>query len=312
MSKVLCTNCNKVFDSPSETSEVITCPKCGVRISLTQAKENANKEYKKIMDAAYKYTYQMTNYNDGYLLYKKALIFREDDLSALVGMSLCLIFNQAFDDLKFKDVITLFDEHNIYLDKENTFIFLMFVKDVLRQVKYLFDQIEKRLKENDVFLNETYFEYFKNAVNDSLTLFNYFNDSFLLMDQEEFEEFKTSENDFIDNFNTYFDKLNNYKNESFNVNNVGLIKFDNTLIEEKKYGVFEKNIEDLHVILINKNFKKNATLLLILMVSLIVISLILLIVGLSVSISAISYCSLIPLGIFAIISFIFYKKNKNK
>jgi tetratricopeptide (TPR) repeat protein len=309
--KFVCPNCYKTVEVKEETDRIV-CPSCGSSFSKEIGSEMLDKRYKLLIEKAYSLTYKKMKYDSAIVYYEEALTLIDNDMTALVGLCLAKLYGQSFDDLKFQDVINVFESHDIMLDGENTFIFMNFISDVLRQVKFFYAQAEARLIHDGVFLAEEYFSYFKNGVMDIDNLLNYFANAFEICEPEEYQTFLNENPEFLNVFKEIKQKNKSFEGETFNVNGVGDVTFDG----EKK-GINVKQVafvpmEDLHLIIEDRELIRLKNIFFAVLGSLGAIALTIIIVGASLGKNGIIYYSLIPIGIAVIFFLIAYDKLKKK
>jgi hypothetical protein len=309
MKKVICPECGKIISADPEKPNVF-CSTCGVTFTYAQGKELIDKKYAQLSKYAYKLTYNSTDHQAGYDAYKSCLELRPNDLSSIIGMALNKIYGQSFDDIHFLDVIEIINSYDIVLDKENSFLYLNFVRDIENQIRYFFSTLEKRLMIDGTFLKKEYFEYYKKGVEDSITLMNFLNDSFELVDAEEFEEFKADKPSFMNNFSESLKSLEQRKDVVYNINGIGDVSFDEieTKNNIKKLDFTEP--ETLVVIVPDEKFLKMRGMFFLIFGILFVVALVLFIVGAVTKNNIVMWCGIIPVALLAISYLIFYKMTK--
>ena len=314
--KVMCPNCNKVIEVIKEEGKETTfCNACGYTFNIDDAYELLKKTYKQLHRRAYSCVYVEMNYEEGYKLYEECLKLRDNDLTAISGMCLAKLYSQTFDDLKFRDIVTTFDEYNIVLNPENTFVFLCFIQDVLQQITFFLDEVEARLlKDKLVFYKEEYFNYFKEGVLQINELLNFFNESFSLLEEDEFKSFLEQNPNFIDRFNQYKDEFEKYLTVSFDVNGIGRVKIDGEVVETKEYDIKEiPELEELRIIVPQPQVQKKVMVYGVITIVLLILAIVLIFTGFGISNYIITYIGFIPLLIaIGIVVFNNIKNGKKK
>ena len=309
MKKVICPECGKIIDSNPEKPNVF-CSKCGLTFTYAQGKELIDKKYSQLSKYAYKLTYNSTDHEAGYETYKSCLELRPNDLSSIIGMALNKIYGQSFDNIRFLDVIEIINAYDIVLDKENSFLFLNFISDMENQIRYFFSILEKRLMIDGTFLKKEYFEYYKKGVEDSISLMKFLNESFDLIDKEEFEEFKKDKPSFIFNFNESLKGLEQRKNDMYNINSIGDVQFDGTENKTNIKTIDFEEPETLVVIVPDKKFLKMRGMFFAIFGVLFIIALVLFIAGTITKNNIVMWCGVAPVALLGVAYFIFYRMTK--
>ena len=208
-------------------------------------------------------------------------------------MADCYFLGSTLDNFKGEEVINLFEEYDITLDKENSYLILNYMLEIMKYCRIYFREAERTKKDNK-FIKKEYEEWFKKNNESVSKLLEYVDSIIPLVDKEELDTFR---NDEQPQFNENFKALQ-------------------TQCEENKAKVFEclneneYELEDKRIITPNKKLNKLRKYCFIGISICAVIFLVLLITGIATKINILSYLSIIPaLGIGAIF-YIFYRKTK--
>lgn len=187
--KVICPGCGKLIDINSKTEKVY-CNECGNTFLQEQGLEILNKKYKMFQEKAYKECFHNSNYEEAIALYKESLAIKPNDFSSVIGIALCKLYGQKFDAPEFKNVITILNSYDIYLNHENTFIYLSFLNDFIKQIQVFNEEGLTRLRnENEEFLNEKYLNLYVNGMKDAYESLKELNEYIPLCSEEEKAEF---------------------------------------------------------------------------------------------------------------------------
>ena len=208
-------------------------------------------------------------------------------------MADCYFLGSTLDNFKGEEVINLFEEYDITLDRENSYLILNYMLEIMKYCRIYFREAERTKKDNK-FIKKEYEEWFKKNNESISKLLEYVDSIIPLVDKEELDTFR---NDEQPQFNENFKALQ-------------------TQCEENKTKVFEclneneYELEDKRIITPNKKLNKLRKYCFIGITICAVIFLVLLITGIATKINILSYLSIIPaLGIGAIF-YIFYRKTK--
>ena len=310
--KIICPNCRKVISvSKSSEGKNVFCSKCGINFPYESGYKLAKELYRDYQKRAYNACYNKMDYQESYNLYEECLSLVSNDLSSIVGMCLSKIYGQTFDNLEFNNVIEILNKYDIVLDSTNTYIFLEFVIYVLDQCDNFINQVENRLMyQKEIFYNNTYFSYYKEGILQIEKLLNFFNDSFSLCKKEEFDIFTQENTSFLNRFNDFLSSIETLKKSNFKVNGVGVINFENKLIENIDFNIEDIELDDLRVAIPNTDKIRTIYIFGGIIVGFLLIAAILFLVGISIKNNILLYCSLIPLAIAGIFFFVFYKKSR--
>ena len=290
--KVICPNCKEVIDVKQD-DKYGYCKHCSNQFVTSDALNLLVKQYKKINNYAKTQLFTNLNVDEAFSAYKSLLKLRPNDLNAITGMADCYFLGSTLDNFKGEEVINLFEEYDITLDKENSYLILNYMLEIMKYCRIYFREVERTKKDNK-FIKKEYEEWFKKN-NESISKLLAYVDSIIpLVDKEELDTFR---NDEQPQFNENFKALQ-------------------TQCEENKAKVFEclneneYELEDKRIITPNKKLNKLRKYCFIGISICAVIFLVLLITGIATKINILSYLSIIPaLGIGAIF-YIFYRKTK--
>ena len=290
--KVICPNCKEVIDVKQD-DKYGYCKHCSNQFVTSDALNLLVKQYKKINNYAKTQLFTNLNVDEAFSAYKSLLKLRPNDLNAITGMADCYFLGSTLDNFKGEEVINLFEEYDITLDRENSYLILNYMLEIMKYCRIYFREAERTKKDNK-FIKKEYEEWFKKN-NESISKLLAYVDSIIpLVDKEELDTFR---NDEQPQFNENFKALQ-------------------TQCEENKTKVFEclneneYELEDKRIITPNKKLNKLRKYCFIGISICAVIFLVLLITGIATKINILSYLSIIPaLGI-GVIFYIFYRKTK--
>ena len=290
--KVICPNCKEVIDVKQD-DKYGYCKHCSNQFVTSDALNLLVKQYKKINNYAKTQLFTNLNVDEAFSAYKSLLKLRPNDLNAITGMADCYFLGSTLDNFKGEEVINLFEEYDITLDKENSYLILNYMLEIMKYCRIYFREAERTKKDNK-FIKKEYEEWFKKNNESVSKLLEYVDSIIPLVDKEELDTFR---NDEQPQFNENFKALQ-------------------TQCEENKTKVFEclneneHEFEDKRIITPNKKLNKLRKYCFIGISICAVIFLVLLITGIATKINILSYLSIIPaLGIGAIF-YIFYRKTK--
>ena len=108
-----------------------------------------------------------------------------DDLSSIIGIDLATLYRQDFLNLNFDKIIPLIDQYEIYLNEENTFLFLSFMEDVIKETKRYLIEANERLFKDGKCISRIYLNNYEQSLKDIITLINYFKDAITICSEEE-------------------------------------------------------------------------------------------------------------------------------
>ena len=290
--KVICPNCKEVIDVKQD-DKYGYCKHCSNQFVTSDALNLLVKQYKKINNYAKTQLFTNLNVDEAFSAYKSLLKLRPNDLNAITGMADCYFLGSTLDNCKGEEVINLFEEYDITLDRENSYLILNYMLEIMKYCRIYFREAERTKKDNK-FIKKEYEEWFKKNNESISKLLEYVDSIIPLVDKEELDTFR---NDEQPQFNENFKALQ-------------------TQCEENKTKVFEclneneYELEDKRIITPNKKLNKLRKYCFIGISICAIIFLVLLITGIATKINILSYLSIIPaLGI-GVIFYIFYRKTK--
>lgn len=290
--KVICPNCKEVIDVKQD-DKYGYCKHCSNQFVTSDALNLLVKQYKKINNYAKTQLFTNLNVDEAFSAYKSLLKLRPNDLNAITGMADCYFLGSTLDNFKGEEVINLFEEYDITLDRENSYLILNYMLEIMKYCRIYFREAERTKKDNK-FIKKEYEEWFKKNNESISKLLEYVDSIIPLVDKEELDTFRNDEQ------------------PQFNEN----LKALQTQCEENKTKVFEcldeneNELEDKRIITPNKKLNKLRKYCFIGISICAVIFLVLLITGIATKINILSYLSIIPaLGI-GVIFYIFYRKTK--
>ena len=215
--KVICPGCGKLIDINSKTEKVY-CNECGNTFTQDQGLEILNKKYKLFQDKAYKACYHENDYKTAKEYYKESLAIKPNDFCSIVELILCDLYAQKFDAPAFNKIIPTLDSYDVYLNHENTFVYLSFLRDVIKQVEVFNEEGLTRLRnENGEFLNLNYLNYYLNGMKDALIALKELQTYIPLCSEEEKKEFIENDFDVVSKLQTTINFLEEHINKDYKV-----------------------------------------------------------------------------------------------
>ena len=88
------------------------------------------------------------NVDEAFSAYKSLLKLRPNDLNAITGMADCYFLGSTLDNFKGEEVINLFEEYDITLDKENSYLILNYMLEIMKYCRIYFREAERTKKDN--------------------------------------------------------------------------------------------------------------------------------------------------------------------
>ncbi|MDY5646415.1 MAG: hypothetical protein SPF22_05345, partial [Candidatus Onthovivens sp.] len=119
--KVICPNCKEVIDVKQD-DKYGYCKHCSNQFVTSDALNLLVKQYKKINNYAKTQLFTNLNVDEAFSAYKSLLKLRPNDLNAITGMADCYFLGSTLDNFKGEEVINLFEEYDITLDRENSYL----------------------------------------------------------------------------------------------------------------------------------------------------------------------------------------------
>lgn len=235
--KVICPGCGKLIDINSKTEKVY-CNECGNTFTQDQGLEILNKKYKLFQDKAYKACYHENDYKTAKEYYKESLAIKPNDFCSIVELILCDLYAQKFDAPAFNKIIPTLDSYDVYLNHENTFVYLSFLRDVIKQVEVFNEEGLTRLRnENGEFLNLNYLNYYLNGMKDALIALKELQTYIPLCSEEEKKEFIENDFDVVSKLQTTINFLEEHINKEYKVSEMA------SEIESLDVASFDENSE---------------------------------------------------------------------
>lgn len=182
--KVICPQCGKVIDT-NLNKDTVFCSECGSNFSFEQGKKLFVRQFGQISKAAFVYLNQKGDYDKAIELFNECLEIKNDDLSSIIGIALATLYRQDFLNLNFDKIIPLIDQYEIYLNEENTFLFLSFMEDVIKETKKYLIEANERLFKDGKCISRIYLNNYEQSLKDIITLINYFRDAITICSEEE-------------------------------------------------------------------------------------------------------------------------------
>lgn len=307
--KAICPNCNSVIDvDPNEQFSV--CKKCETKFVTKDAVNMLIKNYKSISRNAKQELFTYSNFKAAEGGYKELLKLKPNDLGAITGLADCIFLSSTLDEVKYKDVIALFDSFDIFLNTENTYLFLNYLLEVFKYIRIYFREVPRTQKDK-VFISKKYYDIYVKAVKDIEDLLDYFKEILKLVDEEEYKDFTTNvSTDFEDQFKYVYKLIIDAKDINYSINHVGIVDFDGNHKNGEVVNFDEEALEDNRIFIPDTSFMKERKRTLIIAGVLFGISLLMLILGLSLKVNVLSWLAIIPLALMLAVLIIFIKRNK--
>lgn len=295
--KVICPGCGKLIDINSKTDKVY-CNECGNTFTQDQGLEILNKKYKLFQDKGYKACYHENDYQKAIEYYKESLAIKPNDFCSIVELILCDLYAQKFDVPAFNKIISTLDSYDVYLNHENTFIYLSFLRDVIKQVEVFNEEGLARLRnENGEFLSEKYLNYYLNGMNDALAALKELKTYIPLCSEEEKEEYIETDFDVISKLDTTINFLEKH------------------IAKDYKVSETSSEIETLDVIAFDENNEKRMKFIYIAGGTIIVLLIICIILVATIGEMTnylIALTFILPVGLYAVSKYYYSKKFEKK
>ena len=294
--KVICPGCGKLIDINSKTEKVY-CNECGNTFTQDQGLEILNKKYKLFQDKAYKACYHENDYKTAREYYKESLAIKPNDFCSIVELILCDLYAQKFDAPAFNKIIPTLDSYDVYLNHENTFVYLSFLRDVIKQVEVFNEEGLTRLRnENGEFLNLNYLNYYLNGMKDALIASKELQTYIPLCSEEEKKEFIENDFDVVSKLQTTINFLEEHINKEYKVSEMA------------------SEIESLDVVSFDENNEKRMKFIYVtggIIIALLIICVILVATIGEMTNYLIALTFVLPLGLYAAAKY-YYSKNFEK
>ncbi len=311
--KIICPNCNEIIEINEEEETSCSCPNCKMKFPVIEGKKAYESTFQLLKNRGHK-SYLKFNFEEAQEYYLEALNLKEDDLDTICKYSLNLLYTSRFDDLKFKPVVEFLDSKEIILNGDNTYTYLGFLETFISQI-FVFLKESKRLKVEDTFIKEEYFNYYYQGLKDIKYSLDYFKNVFDLLKKEEYDHFVEGNDT---NINDYFAKaekeINSRLLRTYNINHKGDLKVEDDKLNYDGSNIKDVNdieLNDLRIIIPNEKVQKLMKLMYVGSGSTLAIALILIILGLTLKMEILTYISFVPLGIaILILAYAFFNVRK--
>ena len=291
--KVICPQCGKVIDT-NLNKDTVFCSECGNNFSFEQGKKLFDRQFGQISKAAFVYLNQKGDYDKAIELFNECLEIKNDDLSSIIGIALATLYRQDFLNLNFDKIIPLIDQYEIYLNEENTFLFLSFMEDVIKETKRYLIEANERLFKDGKCISRVYLDNYEQSLKDIITLINYFRDAITICSEEEKNIFYQDHN-MDDELNALESKIKS------------LQEIHHEVLEN------EESLDDNRIIVVNTKGLKTYRYAMGFEIVMAIIMIVFLLLGVFLKNNLFYYLILIPLGLGAIGYLIYYfvfLKNK--
>lgn len=284
--KVICPQCGKVIDT-NLNKDTVFCSECGNNFSFEQGKKLFDRQFGQISKAAFVCLNQKGDYDKAIELFNECLEIKNDDLSSIIGIALATLYRQDFLNLNFDKIIPLIDQYEIYLNEENTFLFLSFMEDVIKETKRYLIEANERLFKDGKCISRIYLNNYEQSLKDIITLINYFRDAITICSEEEKNIFYQDHN-MDDELNALEDKIKS------------LQEIHHEVLEN------EKSLDDNRIIVVNTKGLKTYRYAMGFEIVMAIIMITFLLLGVFLKNNLFYYLILIPLGLGVIGYLIYY------
>lgn len=284
--KVICPQCGKVIDT-NLNKDTVFCSECGSNFSFEQGKKLFDRQFGQISKAAFVCLNQKGDYDKAIELFNECLEIKSDDLSSIIGIALATLYRQDFLNLNFDKIIPLIDQYEIYLNEENTFLFLSFMEDVIKETKRYLIEANERLFKDGKCISRIYLNNYEQSLKDIITLINYFRDAITICSEEEKNIFYQDHN-MDDELNTLEDKIKS------------LQEIHHEVLEN------EESLDDNRIIVVNTKGLKTYRYAMGFEIAMAIIMIVFLLLGVFLKNNLFYYLILIPLGLGVIGYLIYY------
>lgn len=252
--KIVCPKCEKINDVSKDT-KVVTCSGCGEKFSIDVGKEKTVQKYKELHNRAYMCLYRLQVYEKAIECYEACLEIKPNDFSSVIGICLAKTSLSKLDNTNFKDVEKIIDSYDIYLDLENSTIFLDFTSEMIDQINFYLRQVDERLINNETFISKKYFDGYLNSIIDIKNLLAYLRKSQEFIDNKVLESYLEDNQDFAKKEEDVTKNINERMNKMYNVNHFGDIKVtdgNQEIIGSNKIDLENDEIDNLDLVVKNE------------------------------------------------------------
>ena len=262
MKKILCPNCKELIEVNKEKVKIngmIECPKCNQYFNYNDAFKNSNKIYLNHVNKAYKLFYFEHNYIKAKEEYKSCLEYDPNYFPTICAYTLSDFYSKKTNEISFKEFKDTINKYDIELDKENSFTFLGFVFESIYLMEHYLRSVIKNYVENEIFITKDLFDLYLKNVNEMNDLLNFFEETFPLLDKDEYQNYLEENKLFVTNLKTMKDGINTRLNSVYKINNVGDIQIENGKVKEiikKEYNLNLNKEIDYNLLTLNQDVSK--------------------------------------------------------
>lgn len=313
MKKLNCPNCNNIFDVEDPSVELVECPECKMKFPPYEGASALERTFKMNQRKGFSY-YTKLKFVESNECYETCLKIHPDDFDILSRYILNLCYLNTFKEDNFDKIIPIFEEHEISLDSQNTYLFLAFVKDFVQNVSVYFNEINKRVIVDGSFINEIYVKPYFKAIKSLKEVFAYLDNIFSLLKESEKNNYLEDNPEFFEKYEKYKNKVNLALNSSYNLINKGDFNYENNEIVFLNTNIKEGEEilrKDDRIIVPDEKFAKAMKKLYITSGSLIGVALIVFIVGLILKNAITMWCSIAPALVAVIYFMIVMRKYRD-
>lgn len=230
--KIVCPFCEKINDVKNGT-EICSCGACGSSFLVDEGKDYTVKKYRELQTRGYTCLHRTNEFDEAIDCFLYSLEIKPNDLTSIMGLCLAKISQSTMLEDNFNCVESTINEYEVYLNTENTMLFLSFVRDLMDQVNYYITESDGRVIVDGAYISKAYFDAYIKALKNIDGLFTYLTDAFTLMEKEQYDNYCKDDPEFMARFDKYQKKIKDRLNKSYMVNNVGLVK----VVDGEEVGV---------------------------------------------------------------------------
>ncbi len=216
--KVICPNCGKLLEV-SRDAQTCFCSECGSNFSQKTGIDELNKNYKSFQRDADVQINRFGDYKRAIEDYEDSLALKPNDFASISGIILVKLYSQSFDKPAFSEIEKIINSFDIYLNHENTFLYLCLIRDVIKQVTIFNEEGLERLRIDNKFRSKEYLDFYINGMKSALDALKFLNDNIEICDQEEVKEF-IQDDDVITQLNATIDFIDKHINSDFEIADV--------------------------------------------------------------------------------------------
>lgn len=252
--KIICPNCEKISEVSKDAKEV-TCEACGQTFDINTGKQKTIQKYKELQNNGYMCLYRLHSYERAIELYEDSLEIKPNDMPSIVGICLAKALLSKLDKTNFNEVEKIIDSYDIYLNLENTTIFLDFTTEMLNLIRFYYNQVDSRLVSNGAFICKNYFNGYVSALKDIKDLIIFLKNAQNLMDKKELDSYKEDDPSFEENEEEILKETNARLNKIYNVNHFGDIQLkdgEEEILGTNKVDNDDETVSDLSLTIRNE------------------------------------------------------------